>query len=52
MVVDWPTLTVPHPRMHTRRFVLAPLAEIAPLARHPRLNKTAVELLADLEAQP
>ncbi|MFA6134749.1 MAG: 2-amino-4-hydroxy-6-hydroxymethyldihydropteridine diphosphokinase [Phycisphaerae bacterium] len=52
LVVDSPTLTVPHPRMHTRRFVLAPLAEIAPLARHPRLNKTAVELLADLEAQP
>jgi 2-amino-4-hydroxy-6-hydroxymethyldihydropteridine diphosphokinase len=38
-------LAVPHPLMHTRRFVLEPLAEIAPEARHPTLNQSAIELL-------
>jgi len=47
-VVDDPDLTIPHPAMHERRFVLEPLAEIAPGARHPVLNKTAAELLATL----
>jgi 2-amino-4-hydroxy-6-hydroxymethyldihydropteridine diphosphokinase len=37
-------VTVPHPAMHERRFVLEPLAEIAPEVRHPVLNKTILEL--------
>jgi 2-amino-4-hydroxy-6-hydroxymethyldihydropteridine diphosphokinase len=41
-------LVLPHPRLHERRFVLAPLAEIAPQWRHPRSAKTAAELLAAL----
>lgn len=37
---------VPHPRMHLRRFVLVPLAEISPEAWHPVLNMTAAEMLS------
>jgi 2-amino-4-hydroxy-6-hydroxymethyldihydropteridine diphosphokinase len=39
---------LPHPRLHRRRFVLAPLAEIAPDWRHPRFGLDARELLARL----
>ena len=44
--IDTPELQVPHPRMHLRRFVLVPLAEIAPHARHPRSGQSATEMLA------
>jgi 2-amino-4-hydroxy-6-hydroxymethyldihydropteridine diphosphokinase len=47
-VVNDPGLKIPHPAMHLRRFVLEPLVEIAPEARHPELGKTARELLAAL----
>jgi 2-amino-4-hydroxy-6-hydroxymethyldihydropteridine diphosphokinase len=43
-VIDTPALTVPHPALHERRFVLEPLAEIAPDLRHPILKKTIREL--------
>ena len=42
---DGPDLTLPHPRMHERRFVLTPLCELAPDLRHPRLGVTMGELL-------
>jgi 2-amino-4-hydroxy-6-hydroxymethyldihydropteridine diphosphokinase len=45
---DSEALTLPHPRLHERRFVLAPLAEIAPEWRHSRLAISARELLARL----
>ena len=44
-VIDTPKLTIPHPRMHLRRFVLQPMCEIAPCYKHPILNKTLTELL-------
>jgi 2-amino-4-hydroxy-6-hydroxymethyldihydropteridine diphosphokinase len=46
---DTPLLTLPHPRLHLRRFVLEPLNELAPDARHPILNKTFAELLAETD---
>jgi 2-amino-4-hydroxy-6-hydroxymethyldihydropteridine diphosphokinase len=50
-VISTPQLEVPHPRMTARRFVLEPLAAIAPDLRHPGSGKTAREMLAELEGQ-
>jgi 2-amino-4-hydroxy-6-hydroxymethyldihydropteridine diphosphokinase len=49
-VIEIPSLTVPHPKMQERRFVLEPLAEIAPDARHPVYKRTIRELREALPA--
>jgi 2-amino-4-hydroxy-6-hydroxymethyldihydropteridine diphosphokinase len=55
-VIDEPGLIVPHPRAHQRRFVMGPLAEIAPEWLHPVLRRTAAELAAEatvgMDAEP
>ncbi len=43
------SLILPHPRFHLRRFVLTPLAELAPRLVHPTLNLTVTDLLQNLE---
>ncbi len=43
-------LQIPHPRLHERRFVLAPMAELAPTLIHPKLNASISELLAALKS--
>jgi 2-amino-4-hydroxy-6-hydroxymethyldihydropteridine diphosphokinase len=50
-VMDTTSLVLPHPRLHERRFVLIPIAEIAPDWRHPISELTAVQLLAQLSSE-
>jgi 2-amino-4-hydroxy-6-hydroxymethyldihydropteridine diphosphokinase len=47
VVVRTAALTIPHERMSTRRFVLIPLRELAPAARHPVSRRTVAEMLQD-----
>ncbi len=50
-VLDVPRLTIPHPRMTERRFVLEPLLEIAPDLRHPVTGRSFLRDLAQLKGQ-
>jgi 2-amino-4-hydroxy-6-hydroxymethyldihydropteridine diphosphokinase len=50
-VVDADSLEIPHPRFRERRFVLAPLADLAPHLRDPVTGKSIRELLAELKGQ-
>ncbi len=47
-IIDTPDLVVPHPRLHERRFVLEPLAALAPDLTHPRLKRTMSTLLGSI----
>jgi len=49
-VINSRALQLPHPRLHERRFVLAPMSELAPALIHPKLNVSISDLLADLKA--
>ncbi|HLY20265.1 MAG TPA: 2-amino-4-hydroxy-6-hydroxymethyldihydropteridine diphosphokinase [Bryobacteraceae bacterium] len=50
-VVDMPALAIPHPRYRERRFVLAPLADLAPDLRDPVTRKSVREMLGELQGQ-
>lgn len=50
LVIDHASLTIPHPRMTERRFVLVPLAEIAPSLRHPKIKERIRAILIDTPA--
>lgn len=49
-IINTRTLQVPHPRLHERRFVLAPMAELAPAMIHPKLSVSISDLLANLKS--
>ena len=51
-VIAGKRLQVPHPRLHERRFVLQPLADLAPDLRHPVMHRTVREMLAGLSSNP
>ncbi|MGH7725738.1 MAG: 2-amino-4-hydroxy-6-hydroxymethyldihydropteridine diphosphokinase [Candidatus Eiseniibacteriota bacterium] len=52
LVLDEPDLTLPHPEIAKRAFVLIPLVELDPGLLHPTLGETVADLLAKLEARP
>ena len=47
LILEEPSLVIPHPRLHERDFVLIPLAELCPTLIHPKLKKSVVELLTE-----
>ena len=47
-IINDKKLNVPHPRMHTRRFVMAPMTDIAPELIHPVLGKSMADILSDI----
>jgi 2-amino-4-hydroxy-6-hydroxymethyldihydropteridine diphosphokinase len=49
LVLENPRLSLPHPRMHDRRFVLKPLCDIDPFLVHPLIGKDVQSLLAELD---
>jgi 2-amino-4-hydroxy-6-hydroxymethyldihydropteridine diphosphokinase len=51
-MLETESLTLPHPRLHLRRFVLAPLAELIPETRHPMFGTTFAQLLAATAERP
>jgi 2-amino-4-hydroxy-6-hydroxymethyldihydropteridine diphosphokinase len=48
-VIEDPDLTIPHPRLHQRRFVLMPLSELDPLFIHPTRQRSVNQMLAEVE---
>lgn len=51
-IISEKNLTIPHPNLHKRAFVLIPLLEIAPELKHPLSHKTVAEMLGNLPDQP
>lgn len=51
LVLDTPELTIPHPRLHERAFVLVPLADLEPAFVHPRLRQPVSALLAAVDTK-
>ena len=51
-VIKEPGLTIPHPRLHQRRFVLMPMNELDPLWVHPTLKQSVAQLLTEVSDQP